>query len=94
MLIHQLKSKLQLLRLIRVDPHYDSCLTMDARLMVAAKLHPFEVVFVWNATTGRRFQTNVVGLFENTGVFAARSGIAWIRAGSDAGGRLRYVGRN
>ena len=55
-----LRSKLHGLTVTEANLQYEGSITIDAHLMNAASLVPFEKVEVYNATSGSRFATYVI----------------------------------
>src|SRR5579884_2442733 len=66
-----LKSKLHRVTVTHADVNYEGSLTLDARLLEAADILPFEEVHVWNVTRGTRLRTYAM-------VGEAGSGVACI----------------
>ena len=52
-----LKSKLHRVTVTHADVNYEGSLTLDAQLLEAADILPFEEVHVWNVTRGSRLVT-------------------------------------
>lgn len=52
-----LKSKIHRATVTHADVNYEGSLTLDADLLDAADILPFEEVHVWNVTSGTRFRT-------------------------------------
>src|SRR2546429_783933 len=52
-----LKSKIHRLTVTHADVDYEGSVTLDARLLEAADIVPFEEVHVWNVTRGTRLLT-------------------------------------
>jgi len=52
-----LKSKIHRVTVTHADVNYEGSLTLDARLLEAADILPFEEVHVWNVTRGTRLRT-------------------------------------
>lgn len=52
-----LKSKIHRATVTQADLHYEGSLTLDALLLQAADILPFEEVHVWNVTRGTRLRT-------------------------------------
>jgi aspartate 1-decarboxylase len=52
-----LKSKIHRATVTHADVDYEGSLTMDAQLLEAADILPFEEVHVWNVTRGTRLRT-------------------------------------
>ncbi len=57
---HMLKSKIHRLTVTDADLHYEGSLSLDAELMEAADLVPFERIEVYNINNGARFSTYVI----------------------------------
>jgi aspartate 1-decarboxylase len=55
-----LKSKIHRATVTDADLNYDGSITVDASLMRAADMVPYEQVHVWNVNNGERFQTYVI----------------------------------
>ena len=55
-----MRSKLHTLRVTAKNLEYEGSLTLDARLMAAAGLKPFESVWVYNLENGARFETYLI----------------------------------
>lgn len=52
-----LKSKIHRATVTQADLHYEGSLTIDASLMEAADILPFEQIHVWDVTNGNRLTT-------------------------------------
>ncbi|MEW6327352.1 MAG: aspartate 1-decarboxylase [Thermodesulfobacteriota bacterium] len=75
-----LKSKLHRLRVTEANLNYEGSLTIDASLMKAAGILPFEMVRVYNINNGERFETYAIEGLPDSGVIclngaAARKGV-------------------
>ena len=57
MLISLCKSKIHRATVTQADLHYEGSLTVDADLLKAAGLRPYEKVAVVNVNTGARLET-------------------------------------
>ncbi len=57
MLRKLLKSKIHRATITRSDLNYEGSIAVDADLLEAADIQPFEAVHVWNVTNGSRLQT-------------------------------------
>jgi len=57
MLRRMLKSKIHRATVTRTDLDYEGSITVDAALMEAAGLLPYEAVWIWNIHNGERFET-------------------------------------
>ena len=51
------KSKIHRATITQADLHYEGSITLDADLMHAADILPYEKVAVWNVTRGSRIET-------------------------------------
>src|SRR5689334_10184205 len=57
---HLMKSKIHRATITSADLHYEGSLTLDADLMEAADLLPYEEIQVVNVNNGARFSTYVI----------------------------------
>src|SRR2546423_8117623 len=71
-----LKSKIHRATVTEADLHYEGSLTLDARLLHAADIVPFEEVHVWNVTRGTRFRTYAMTGEIGSGVVCANGAAA------------------
>nr|WP_245526857.1 aspartate 1-decarboxylase [Desulfurivibrio alkaliphilus] len=76
-----LKSKIHRATVIDAELHYEGSLAVDAELMAAVGLIPFEQVHVYNMNNGERFETYVIEAPAGSGMIglrgaAARKGLA------------------
>lgn len=76
-----LKSKLHRVRVTESNLDYEGSLTIDASLMKAASILPFELVRIYSLTTGERFETYAIEGPSDSGIIclngaAARKGAA------------------
>ncbi len=55
-----LKSKLHRLTVTEANLHYEGSLTIDANLLAAADILPFEEIHIWNVTRGSRLATYAI----------------------------------
>lgn len=60
MLTTLLKSKIHRATVTDADLNYEGSISIDTRLIKAAKLHLFEKVDIYNISNGERFQTYVI----------------------------------
>lgn len=51
------KSKIHRATVTQADLHYEGSVTLDADLLDAADILPFEQVSIWNVTNGERIET-------------------------------------
>ncbi len=73
---HMLKSKIHRAKVTEADVHYEGSLTLDAHLLHAADIVPFEEVHVWNVTRGTRFRTYAMTGEIGAGVVCANGAAA------------------
>lgn len=78
-----LKSKLHRLTVTQSDLHYDGSITLDANLLTAADILPFEAVHVWNVMRGSRFQTYAMKGEAGSGVVCINGAAAHITEPGD-----------
>jgi len=57
MLRRMLSSKIHRATVTRTDLDYEGSITVDAALLEAAGMFPYEAVWVWNVHNGERFET-------------------------------------
>ena len=79
MLRVMLKSKIHRATVTQADLNYEGSLTIDADLMRAADILPYEMVHVFNISNGERFQTYAIEGAAGSGIMclngaAARKG--------------------
>jgi len=55
-----LSSKIHRATVTRTDLDYEGSITVDAALLEAAGMLPYEAVWVWNVHNGERFETYVL----------------------------------
>jgi aspartate 1-decarboxylase len=60
MLRRMLTSKIHRATVTRIDLDYEGSITVDAALIEAAGMLPYEAVWVWNIYNGERFETYVL----------------------------------
>src|SRR5437660_3053446 len=63
-----LKSKIHRLTVTHADVDYEGSITLDAALLEAADIVPFEEVHVWNVTRGTRLRTYAMSGEPSSGV--------------------------
>ncbi|TBV83277.1 MAG: aspartate 1-decarboxylase [Desulfobulbaceae bacterium] len=81
MLQSMLKSKIHRATVVDANLHYEGSLAVDADLMAAVGLAPFEGVHVYNMHNGERFETYTIEAPAGSGIIglrgaAARKGLA------------------
>jgi len=78
-----LKSKIHRARVTEADVNYEGSLTLDAKLLEASDIVPFEEVHVWNVTRGTRFRTYAMLGDEGSGVVCANGAAALLVSPGD-----------
>lgn len=63
-----LKSKIHRATVTQADLNYEGSLTVDASLLEAADIRPFEEIHVWNVTRGSRLVTYAMAGEPGSGV--------------------------
>jgi aspartate 1-decarboxylase len=71
-----LKSKIHRATVTQADVNYEGSLTLDAHLLLAADIIPYEQVHVWNVTRGTRFHTYAMTGEIGSGVVCANGAAA------------------
>src|SRR5262245_28715431 len=71
-----LKSKIHRAIVTDADVNYEGSLTLDAELLEAADIVPYEEVHVWNVTRGTRFRTYAMLGERGTGIVCANGAAA------------------
>ena len=71
-----LKSKIHRATITDADVNYEGSLTLDADLLDAADIVPYEEVHVWNVTRGTRFRTYAMLGERGTGIVCANGAAA------------------
>ena len=67
MLQKMLKSKIHRATVTQTNLDYEGSISIDAVLMEAAGLLPYEAVWIWNVHNGERFETYVLTASEGSG---------------------------
>jgi len=67
MLQQMLKTKIHRATITESELHYEGSITIDAALIEAAGMHPYEQVMVSNINNGQRFVTYVLAGERNSG---------------------------
>lgn len=78
-----LKSKLHRVTVTHADVNYEGSLTLDADLLAAADILPFEEVHVWNVTRGTRLRTYAMVADAGSGVACVNGAAAHLAQPSD-----------
>ena len=71
-----LKSKIHRATVTEVDLNYEGSLGIDADLMKAANILPYELVQVYNINNGERFETYVIEEAPGSGTIALKGAAA------------------
>ena len=71
-----LKSKIHRATVTEVDLNYEGSLGIDADLMKAANILPYELVQVYNINNGERFETYVIEEAAGSGTIALKGAAA------------------
>lgn len=78
-----LKSKIHRAMVTQVNLDYEGSISIDAELMDAADLYPFEKVEVFNINNGARFSTYVIEGERGTGVVGLNGAAARLAVVND-----------
>ena len=78
-----LKSKLHRITVTHADVNYEGSLTLDAHLLEAADIVPFEEVHVWNVTRGTRLRTYAMVAEAGSGVACVNGAAAHLAQPGD-----------
>jgi aspartate 1-decarboxylase len=70
------KSKIHLARVTQADLDYEGSVTIDASLMQAAEILPYEKVHIWNRTNGSRLETYALPGESGSGVICVNGAAA------------------
>lgn len=78
-----LKSKLHRVTVTHADVDYEGSITLDAQLLEAADILPFEEVHVWNVTRGTRLRTYAMLAEAGSGVACVNGAAAHLAQPGD-----------
>ncbi len=78
-----LKSKIHRATVTHADLDYEGSLTLDATLLEAADILPFEEVHVWNVTRGTRLRTYAMSGEAGSGVVCVNGAAAHLARPGD-----------
>jgi aspartate 1-decarboxylase len=78
-----LKSKIHRATVTHADVNYEGSLTLDADLLEAADILPFEEVHVWNVTRGTRLRTYAIVGERGSGVVCVNGAAAHLAKPGD-----------
>ena len=76
MQLQMLKGKIHRARVTGADLNYEGSIEIDASLMDAAGILPFEQVDIWSITTGDRFSTYALPAEKRSGIIALNGAAA------------------
>jgi aspartate 1-decarboxylase len=71
-----LKSKIHRATVTEADLNYEGSLGIDAELLKAADIRPYELIQVYNINTGERFETYVIEEAAGSGAISLRGAAA------------------
>ncbi|HZT82183.1 MAG TPA: aspartate 1-decarboxylase [Gemmataceae bacterium] len=80
---YMLKSKVHRATVTHADVDYEGSLTLDADLLEAADILPFEEVHVWNVTRGTRLRTYAMAGERGSGVVCVNGAAAHLARPGD-----------
>ncbi|HWT66865.1 MAG TPA: aspartate 1-decarboxylase [Terracidiphilus sp.] len=83
MLRKLLKSKIHRATVTKSDLNYEGSIAVDAGLLEAADIQPFEAVHVWNVTNGSRLQTYAIPVERGSGEICLNGAAARLAAAGD-----------
>jgi aspartate 1-decarboxylase len=78
-----LKSKIHRATVTRSDLNYEGSIAVDADLLKAADIQPFEAVHIWNVTNGSRLQTYALAVDRGTGEICLNGAAARLAQAGD-----------
>ena len=76
MIRHMLKSKIHRATITGIDLDYEGSLAVDAEILKAADILPYEQVHVYNITNGERLETYAIGAASGSGTIELRGAAA------------------
>src|SRR5690606_30772467 len=83
MLVQYLKSKIHMAQVTSADLEYEGSLLIDADLMDAAGIQPYERILVSNCANGSRFETYAIDGPRGSGVIGLNGATARLGAPGD-----------
>lgn len=83
MLRKLLKSKIHRATVTRSDLNYEGSIAVDASLLEAADIQPFEAVHIWNVTNGSRLQTYALAVERGSGEICLNGAAARLAQAGD-----------
>jgi aspartate 1-decarboxylase len=78
-----LKSKIHRATVTRSDLNYEGSIAVDADLLEAADIQPFEAVHIWNVTNGSRLQTYALAVDRGSGEICLNGAAARLAQAGD-----------
>jgi aspartate 1-decarboxylase len=78
-----LKSKIHRATVTKSDLHYEGSIAVDAALLEAADIQPFEAVHIWNVTNGSRLQTYALPVERGSGEICLNGAAARLAQAGD-----------
>ena len=83
MKLNVFKSKIHRATVTHADVDYEGSVTVDARLLEAAKIVPYEAVHIWNVTRGTRLVTYALQGPRDSGVVCVNGAAAHLNSPGD-----------
>src|SRR5690242_16127299 len=83
MMRYMLKSKIHRARVTHADVEYEGSVTLDADLLRAADIVPYEEVHIWNVTRGHRLRTYAMVAEAGSGVVCINGAAALLARPGD-----------
>ena len=83
MKLNVFKSKIHRATVTHADVDYEGSVTVDARLLQAAKILPYEAVHIWNVTRGTRLVTYAMEGPRDSGVVCVNGAAAHLNSPGD-----------
>ena len=85
------QSKIHRATVTQADLHYEGSVTIDATLLDAAGMLPFEAVHVWNITRGTRLETYIIEGEPGSGEICINGAAAHLHERGDMGILATFV---
>jgi aspartate 1-decarboxylase len=83
MKLNVFKSKIHRATVTHADVDYEGSVTVDGRLLEAAKILPYEAVHIWNVTRGTRLVTYAMEAPRDSGVVCVNGAAAHLNSPGD-----------
>lgn len=83
MLLKMLKAKIHGATLTMTDLHYEGSIAIDADILKAAGILPFEYVEIWNVTNGQRLSTYAIEADAGSGMLMLNGAAARLAHAGD-----------